>query len=157
MKRGLTRIAVALAAAALLLSVVVPAHPSASPSANVQASRDTRRVPKPSDPAVVTAALTGTYEGTLVSNIKELSGPATITISGDRFTIETNSGKQEGRITAAKTGSYIGAALRFEELNKVVSVSVKRTSYDDLILSSVTGESMLFRFKPRPKPPHPPR
>jgi hypothetical protein len=58
------------------------------------------------------ADLSGTYSGTVSYPDGNLSGDATLTITGNQLTLESGGSTLSGRITAYKTCNYIGATQR---------------------------------------------
>lgn len=89
--------------------------------------------------------LSGTYTGTINFPEASLSGEATLTITGNDFTLTTPAGTQNGRVTAVTTRGYIGVAMRFTNLTPTggttpltVSARARRTG-DRLTLSKTPG------------------
>jgi hypothetical protein len=127
------------------------------------------------DPATQEAAdLSGTYTGKVNYPDGGLTGDATLTITGNTFTLTSGSSNLSGKISAQKTCGYIGATMMFGEMNMpkpgdaapalvpVVSVRAKKMG-NKLMLTSVPGEKRTFSFgsaggakRKRAKPPTPP-
>ena len=92
--------------------------------------------------------LSGTYTG--VINCLDASGDATLTITGNQFTL-SGASSRTGRITAVTTRGYTGATLRFDAAagGTPTSVSVRaRKMGDRLMLSPVPGETNKCTFAP---------
>jgi len=92
--------------------------------------------------------LSGTYTG--VINCLDASGDATLTITGNQFTL-SGASSRSGRITAVTTRGYTGATLRFDAAagGTPTSVSVRaRKMGDRLMLSPVPGETNKCTFAP---------
>jgi hypothetical protein len=88
------------------------------------------------------ADLSGTYSGNLVmTGGHEMSGPGTITISGNQVTLEGGGMTHAGRISAVTTRGYTGATMYFPDVmdsatNTPLGVSVRaRHSGNSLTLS----------------------
>lgn len=88
--------------------------------------------------------LSGTYTGTINFPDASLTGEATLTITGNTFSITTPTGTQSGRVTAVTTRGYTGVAMRFNDLTApggtplTVSARARRTG-DRLTLSKIPG------------------
>jgi hypothetical protein len=98
------------------------------------------------------ADLSGTYSGTVSYPDGNLSGDATLTITGNQLTLESGGSTVSGRITAVKTCNYIGATIMFGEstptqMATTISVRAQKTG-DRLTLTSVPGERRSFSFGP---------
>ena len=96
------------------------------------------------------ADLSGTYNGTVNYPDGNLSGDATLTITGNQFSLESGGSTLSGRVTAVKTCNYIGATLSIGEatptqMATVISVRAQKTG-DRLSLTSVPGERRSFSF-----------
>jgi len=92
--------------------------------------------------------LSGTYTG--VINCLDASGDATLTVTGNQFTL-SGASSRSGRITAVTTRGYTGATLRFDDASggTPTSVSVRaRKMGDRLMLSPVPGETNKCTFAP---------
>jgi hypothetical protein len=90
--------------------------------------------------------LSGTYSGNLtMTGGHEMSGPATITISGNQVTLESEGMSHAGRISAVTTRGYTGATLYFPDVkdaatNTPLGVSVRaRHSGSSLTLTPLAG------------------
>lgn len=94
--------------------------------------------------------LSGTYTGRVTYPDGNLMGNATLTITGNQFTLASEGATQTGRISAATTCNYTGATLMFGEstttqMAPAISVRVRKTG-DRLTLTSVPGEKRSFSF-----------
>lgn len=101
--------------------------------------------------------LSGTYTGTANYAEGGLSGEATLTITGNNFTITSGSSTQEGRVTAVTTCNYTGVTMMFgkpqtsaakgEQPAPLPAVSLRaRKVGGGLTLESVGGETRQFSF-----------
>ena len=102
--------------------------------------------------------LSGTYAGTINYTEGGLTGDATLTISGNDFTLTGGSSTVEGRIVAVTTCNYTAATMRFGKDATVapgqtpppplptVSLRARRTG-GGLVLETVPGESRQFSFR----------
>jgi hypothetical protein len=101
--------------------------------------------------------LSGTYTGTANYSEGGLSGEATLTITGNDFTITSGSTTQEGRVTAVTTCNYTGVTMMFGKPQTsaptgaqpapLPAVSLRaRKAGGGLTLESVGGESRQFSF-----------
>ncbi len=113
------------------------------------------------DPNVQTPEdLSGTYTGVIGYSDVGLSGPATLTINGNDFTLTTTtsgSTAEEGRIVAVNTCNYIGVTMMFGKWQPaspggaqpqaipVLSLTAKRTG-GGLVLTTAPGETRQFSF-----------
>jgi hypothetical protein len=152
-----------LPAAAL---VVMAQDPPATPT-KPKASQTGRCDPATQEPA----DLSGTYTGKVNYPDGGLTGEATLTITGNSFTLTSGSSNLSGKISAERTCGYIGATMMFGEMNMpkggdaappllpVISVRAKKMG-KKLALMSVPGEKRTFSFgsmaAPRRKKPAPP-
>lgn len=101
--------------------------------------------------------LSGTYTGRVNYPDGGLTGEATLTITGNNFTLAAGSATQSGRITAVTTCNYTGATMMFGEITTpapgatpppplpAVSVRVRRSG-DRISIASVPGEARAFSF-----------
>jgi hypothetical protein len=94
--------------------------------------------------------LSGTYTGRITYPDGNLMGNATLTITGNQFTLEGEGTTHTGRISAVTTCNYTGATLTFGEstptqMAPAVSVRARKTG-DRLSLTSVPGEKRSFSF-----------
>lgn len=92
------------------------------------------------------ADLSGTYNGNLtMTGGHEMSGPGTITISGNQVTIEGQGMTHTGRVSAVTTRGYTGATFYFPDVqdattNTPLGVSVRaRHSGNSLTLTPLAG------------------
>lgn len=98
------------------------------------------------------ADLSGTYSGAVSYPDGNLSGDATLTITGNQFSLESGGSTLSGRITAVKTCNYIGATMMIGEstptqMATTISVRAQKTG-ERLTLTSVAGERRSFSFGP---------
>jgi hypothetical protein len=103
------------------------------------------------------ADLSGTYTGKINYPDASLTGDATLTITGNNFTLTAGSTTQSGRVTAVTTCGYTGATMMFGDLTPptpspnpppampAVSVRVKKVG-DRVTLMTVPGEKRSFSF-----------
>src|SRR5207237_1518454 len=103
------------------------------------------------------ADLSGTYTGTINYADAGLTGDATLTVTGNNFTLTAGSATQSGRITAVTTCGYTGATMMFGDLTPqapsphpppalpAVSVRAKQVG-DHMTLMPVPGEKRSFSF-----------
>lgn len=101
--------------------------------------------------------LSGTYTGSVNYAEGGMSGDATLTVSGNNFTLTSGSSTQEGRIVAVTTCNYTAVTMRFGKDVAVepsatpppplptISLRAKRTG-GGLSLTSVEGETRQFSF-----------
>lgn len=126
------------------------------------------------------ADLSGTYTGTVNYPDASLMGDATLTITGNNFSLTAGSSTQSGRVTAVTTCGYTGATMMFGDLTPpaaspnpppalpAVSLRVRKMG-DRVTMMTVPGEKRSFSFgtaataKPKPRkhkrmaaPPAPP-
>ena len=100
--------------------------------------------------------LSGTYTGTFECTDAGVTGPTTLTITGNQFT--TADGKS-GRIVATTTHGYTGVAMQFGEVvmpapgqpanapPTIVSMRARKSG-DRLVLTTVEGASHVCSFTP---------
>ena len=100
--------------------------------------------------------LSGTYAGALrMTGGHEMSGQATLTVTGNTFTLTMEGMNHAGRIYAINTRRYVGAALYFDDLTDSVSntplaCSVRaRRSGNRLRLEPVPGSRNRLTFNGR--------
>jgi len=103
--------------------------------------------------------LSGTYTGKADHGNGEPPQDATLTITGNNFTMTSGSETHQGRITAVKTCGYIGATMMMGDLTPpapgpnppaplpAISLRAKKVG-DKLWLKSVPGEKMQVSFTP---------
>jgi hypothetical protein len=103
------------------------------------------------------ADLSGTYTGTVNYADAGLTGAATLTITGNNFSLTAGSTTQTGRVTAVTTCGYTGATMMFGDLTPptpspnppaalpAVSVRVKKMG-DHVTIMTVPGEKRSFSF-----------
>ena len=103
------------------------------------------------------ADLSGTYKGKINYPDGGMTGDATLTITGNNFTMAVGSATQSGRITAVTTCGYTGATMMFGDLTPpnptkppppplpAVSLRAKKMG-DSITLTSVPGEPRTVSF-----------
>lgn len=96
------------------------------------------------------ADLSGTYSGTLSFPEHNVNGPATLTITGNTYTLEGGGMTHSGRITGVTTRGYTGVTMELGpteegQMPTFVSVRARRTG-NGLSLMSVPGERHRFSF-----------
>ena len=114
----------------------IPADMTSTALQNAELERTTGR---PED-------LSGTYSGDLtMTGGHEMSGPATITISGNDVTLEGQGMTHKGRVTAVTTRGYTGATFYFPDIqdsatSTPLGISVRaRHSGNSLTLTPLAG------------------
>ena len=148
--------------------------PAADTGAAMQESTPKPRKTGRCDPSQGEQAdLSGTYTGKVDYPDASLTGDATLTITGNSFTLTAGSNTQSGRITAVTTCGYTGATMMFGDLTPptpspnppaaLPAVSLRaRKMGDRVTLMTVPGERRSFSFgsagstsrprRQRPKP-----
>jgi hypothetical protein len=96
--------------------------------------------------------LSGTYTGVINYPEGNMSGDATLTITGNQFTLQSGGTTQTGRVTAVTTRGYTAVTMRFGEgtegtMPVTISLRARRTG-DRLTLTTVQGETRQFSFAP---------
>jgi hypothetical protein len=103
--------------------------------------------------------LTGTYSGDIEFPSRKFSGPATLDIKGQRFTLSVNGVDLSGDVSSETTCNYTAVAMRFEapaspensaKATESISLKAQRIG-SSLILMSVEGQTK-FEFAPVLKP-----
>lgn len=101
--------------------------------------------------------LSGTYTGKIDYPDAGLTGDATLTITGNNFTLTAGSASQSGRVTAVTTCNYTGVTMMFGDLTPptpgpnpppalpAVSLRAKKVG-DRVTLNTVPGEKRMFSF-----------
>jgi hypothetical protein len=100
--------------------------------------------------------LSGTYTGTFDCGDAGVTGPTTLTVTGNQFTLADG---KSGRIVASTTRGYTGVAMQFGEVAMATPgqpagppptiVSMRaRKSGDRLILTTVPGATHVCSFTP---------
>ena len=97
------------------------------------------------------ADLSGTYTGTVNYPEGGLSGEATLTITGNQFTLASGANNMSGTVNAVTTRGYTGVTMTFAEATAAapatrVSVRARRMGNNGLMLTSVQGERREFSF-----------
>jgi len=100
--------------------------------------------------------LSGTYNGTFECADAGVSGPTTLTITGNQFTLTDG---KTGRIVAATTRGYTGVAMQFGDLvmatpgqpagppPTIISMRARKSG-DRLTLTTVPGATHVCSFTP---------
>lgn len=103
------------------------------------------------------ADLSGEYTGKVNYPDASLTGDATLTITGNNFTLTAGSTTQSGRVTAVTTCGYTGATMMFGDLTPpipsrnppaalpAVSLRVRKMG-NRVTLMTVPGEKRSFSF-----------
>ena len=92
--------------------------------------------------------LSGTYTGTINYTEGNMSGDATLTITGNDFTLTSGSATQEGRVVAVTTCNYTAVTMRLgKEAGALPTLSLRaKRMGSGLSLMSVPGEPKQFSF-----------
>jgi hypothetical protein len=91
--------------------------------------------------------LSGTYTGTINAPDWGLSGPATLTITGNTFTLDAGGNTQSGTLSARSWPGYVAVSMRFGTGTPANIVSLRaRHRGQSLTLTSVPGENKQFSF-----------
>jgi hypothetical protein len=101
--------------------------------------------------------LSGTYTGKVNYPDAGLTGDATLTITGNNFTLTAGSATQSGRVTAVTTCGYTGVTMMFGDLTPATpspnppsalpAVSLRARKVGDRVtLMTVPGEKRSFSF-----------
>lgn len=108
------------------------------------------------------ADLSGSYSGVINYPAAGLSGPATLTVTGNRFTLTSGSKTEAGNITAVVTCNYTAVAMMFGQWKTpqpgepvlpplpMLSLTATRKG-DQLTLKPSASEHHEFLFEPGPK------
>lgn len=100
--------------------------------------------------------LSGTYTGTFDCGDAGVTGPTTLTVTGNQFTLADG---KTGRIVASTTHGYTGVAMQFGEVvmpapgqpanapPTIVSMRARKSG-DRLVLTTVEGASHVCSFTP---------
>jgi hypothetical protein len=100
--------------------------------------------------------LSGTYTGRVNAPDFSMTGDATLTVTGNQFTLTSGSATQTGRVTAVTTRGYTGVTMQFGTATPsvggqpgttptMISLRAKRTG-GGLWLAPVAGETHQFTF-----------
>ncbi|HZE63336.1 MAG TPA: hypothetical protein VE056_05620 [Pyrinomonadaceae bacterium] len=134
-------------------------HKAANTNTATDAAVPLATADMPAAPAAETTEqtdLSGTYTGTFDCGDAGVSGPTTLTITGNQFTTD---GGKSGRIVASTTRGYTGVAMQFGEVvmstpghpagppPTIVSMRAKKSG-DRLTLTTVPGASHVCSFTP---------
>ena len=157
---------VMIAAAVVSSGLVVSAQNANSSTTTTEAKpkqKKKKAMPKTSgrcDPAMQEQTdLSGTYTGKADHGNGQPAQDATLTITGNTFSMTSGSETHTGRITAVKTCGYIGVTMMMGDLTPpapspnppaalpAVSLRAKKVG-DKLWLMSVPGEKMKVSFTP---------
>lgn len=162
-------LAVVIVAALASTGLVVSAQNANTPTAGTETAKP-KRTHKPQatakkrgrcDPTQGEQTdLSGTYTGKAKHGADKAPEDATLTITGNNFTMTSGSETHTGRITAVTTCGYTGVTMMMGDLTPpasssatppaplpAVSLRAKRVG-DKLWLTSVPGESMQVSFTP---------
>ncbi len=153
---------VALASTGLVVSAQ-NANSSTTTEAKPKTSKKKRTVVRTSgrcDPSKQEQTdLSGTYTGKADHGDGQPAQDATLTITGNNFTMTSGSETHSGRVTAVTTCGYIGVTMMMGDLTppapspnppppkQAVSLRAKKVG-DKLWLTSVPGEKMKVSFTP---------
>lgn len=108
------------------------------------------------------ADLSGSYAGVINYPAAGLAGPATLTVTGNRFTLTSGSKTEAGNITAVVTCNYTAVAMMFGQWKTpqpgepvlpplpMLSLTATRKG-DQLTLKPSASEHHEFLFEPSPK------
>jgi len=125
----------------------------ANASAGTDATQDTAGDSDANLSGGVDTDLSGTYTGQLtLSGGHEMSGDATLTITGNQFTLESGGMTHSGRVLGVTTRGYTGVTLYFTDVtdarsNTPLAVSVRaRQRGGQLTLEPVPGARNVMRF-----------
>jgi hypothetical protein len=132
-------------------------------AANTNMAADVTTPPAAPDAPVATATetseqtdLSGTYTGTFECADAGVTGPTTLTVTGNQFTLADG---KTGRIVATTTRGYTGVAMQFGEVvmpapgqpagpvPTIVSMRARKSG-DRLTLTTVDGASHVCSFTP---------
>ncbi|MFL6210349.1 MAG: hypothetical protein ACJ74W_15945 [Pyrinomonadaceae bacterium] len=93
------------------------------------------------------ASLDGTYTGTINYPDGSMTGDATLTITGNNFTLESGGNTQTGTLTTQSFPGQTAVSMRFgtELPAKILSLRAKKTG-NGLMLMNTSGESHQFSF-----------
>jgi hypothetical protein len=96
------------------------------------------------------ADLSGTYTGTINYAEGGMSGEATLTLTGNTFTITAGSATQSGTLSARSWPGYTALSMRFGETLPATIISTRAWHRgNSLRIQSVRGESRAFTFNGR--------
>ncbi|MDT7541644.1 MAG: hypothetical protein QOE33_1548 [Acidobacteriota bacterium] len=92
--------------------------------------------------------LSGTYTGTVSAPDMNMNGPATLTITGNTFTLDAGGSPQSGTLTAHQWPGQIAVSMRFGTTlpATIVSLRAKKMGASGLSLMSIKGEPHSFSF-----------
>jgi hypothetical protein len=132
-------------------------HRAAKANMAADATTPAATAEAPIAPATETAEqtdLSGTYTGTFDCSDAGITGPTTLTVTGNQFTLADG---KTGRIVGSTTRGYTGVAMQFGEVvmatpgqpagppPTIVSMRAKKSG-DRLILTTVPGETHVCSF-----------
>jgi hypothetical protein len=96
------------------------------------------------------ADLSGTYTGTVNYAEGSMTGEATLTLTGNTFTITAGSATQSGTLSARSWPGYTALSMRFGETLPATIISTRAWHRgNSLRIQSVRGESRAFTFNGR--------
>jgi hypothetical protein len=134
-------------------------HRAANANMAADATTPAAAAEAPVAPATETAEqtdLSGTYTGTFDCSDAGVTGPTTLTVTGNQFTLADG---KTGRIVGSTTRGYTGVAMQFGEVvmatpgkpagppPTIVSMRAKKSG-DRLILTTVPGATHVCSFTP---------
>ena len=93
------------------------------------------------------ASLDGTYTGTINYPGGNMTGDATLTITGNTFTLESGGTTQTGTLTSQSFPGQTAVSMRFgtDTPAKIVSLRAKKTG-NGIWLMNTSGEPQVFSF-----------
>lgn len=150
-----------MAAAFALFALVVVNVGAFSQNANSstteeQNANSSMTAPQEDTSGGVNEDLSGAYTGrVMMTGGHEMSGDATLTITGNTFTLESGGMTHNGRVYAINTRKYIGAAFYFTDItdsatNTPLAASVRaRRRGNMLMLTPVPGSRNRLTFNGR--------
>ena len=164
MSKSIVKLIVSLSAAALALVAMITVNvgafgQNASSSTTEPQNANSSMMMEPSgnanrqESAGMSTDLSGTYAGTVSYSEHDMNGEATLTISGESYTLVVGSMTHSGKFLARTTGGYTTAALELgpTEAGQTptwLSLRVCKRG-DNLSLKSVPGEMRKFSFRTR--------
>jgi hypothetical protein len=96
------------------------------------------------------ADLSGTYTGTINYADGGMTGDATLTLTGNTFTITAGSATQSGTLSARSWPGYTAISMRFGDTLPATIISARAWHRGNTLrIQSVRGESRMFTFNGR--------
>ena len=94
------------------------------------------------------ADLSGTYTGTINYPDGGMTGEATLTLTGNTFTITAGSATQNGTLSARSWPGYTALSMRFGDTLPATIISTRAWHKgNNLRIQSVRGETRVFSFR----------